>query len=1044
MQTAINKKKWVLVYFFIILAGLCIAYLIHKKTSGDYNSALERYKIKSYAEAKDVSENVRDVTNQIYQNIRTISLLPSVRNIDRYGQNLNSDGHKTIQEIYNNLASSVAVSEVYIVPHDLDPDKLDPVTKKPQEPIIMFDQLIVGRSQNNSAGYKQDLKTDPDFGLEPLEETEIYEYRLLREQLGWFKKNFPTIDKINGIKVPIISGKEVITCDNTRFSRVTKLDTDRSGLVFSVPFYGPDGTLKGSVSAIILSLALKDILPKANYALVNTAYSYAAMSKNESQTQKSYPWITQNKPDPRLLFSATIPIATNDPQSQWSLWVGYPNEQFLEKGEIIQIRNLKYSSYISLGIFVILSLTLVALVQRNVSLIKTKNLELEGKVEDRTKELKTALDLAESATKTKGEFLANMSHEIRTPMNGVLGMLDLLKDTTLSFEQQDLIDTAANSAEALLAVINDILDFSKLEAGKIQIDVIEFNLRNLIEEVCSLMASRTNAKGLELNCFIPVSLGQRWLGDPTRIRQVLVNLVGNAVKFTDQGEVSVTVIEAMADDESSMICIGVKDTGIGIAAAAQKQLFQPFTQADTSTARRFGGTGLGLSICHDLVKLMGGTIGLESELEQGSLFWFELPLKPVLHESTPSISDFAGLHALIVDDNANNRKILRHYLEHWGFVTEEVDNAPAGLHTLEASINHENAFHLILSDLHMPGMDGLTFLQAVNDNPSLSAIPRLLLSSGGLLSEEERKRLNISQSLLKPVRQSQFLDAIIYALRNTQIERPKAATAVGTSVSFVGKKLLVVEDNKVNQKVVISLLGKLGVTPTLAENGQEALTLVEQHQYDLILMDCQMPIMDGYEATRLIRASEIANNTPRVTIAALTAHAMESEREKCISVGMDDYLSKPIERHKLVDLLSRWLDNPDVNHPINDNTISQKNKMTVGIWDKNAALKRLDDDEELLVSLVEVFLSEAPARVSDLNKALEKNNLQELANAAHAIKGMGGHFCAEPMVSLAKTLEDAARTSQHIDYVYLSENLAAQATELANELKDWVGHDNKA
>ena len=758
-----SKTKWLFLDVVIILAGLFLAFLTYRKASLDYGVALTHYKINSYDEAKNVASKINDVTTNIYKNLRTISLLPSVKKIDRYGSNLDKDDHETIQQIYNNLASSVSVSEVYIVSADLEPDKLDPVTGKPEEPILMFDQLIVGRSLDKQS--KEEMAEQDVGGNEPIEEIETYEYNLMREQQKWFKMNYPSAEKIDGINVPVISGHEVITCDNSRYSIKTKRDADRSGLVFSVPFYGPDGLFKGSISAIILSHALRDILPKKDYALVNKAHSYVAMSYEAGQERKSLSWVNQNKPDPELLFSTAIPIASNDPQSQWSVWAGYPNQDFLQSREVLSIKSFEYSGYISAFGFILLCLILSTVLKRNIRLIKSKNAELEEKVEGRTRELKAAVKLAEGATKAKSEFLANMSHEIRTPMNGVLGMLDLLKDTKLSHEQSDLLETAANSAEALLGIINDILDFSKLEAGKIEIEVIEFNLHLLIEDVCALMANRAHSKGLELNCFLPVGIAQQWRGDPTRIRQVLINLIGNAVKFTDQGEVSVKIILTQSGDGVEMIRMEIRDTGVGIAPEVQARLFQPFSQADNSTARRFGGTGLGLSICYDLVKLMGGKLGLESALGQGSIFWINLPLKSAGHNAAPGISDLSGLHVLMVDDNATNRQILAHYLSHWGIRFDEAENAQVALTKLESAAKYGDSYDLLLSDLHMPVMDGYAMMQAINKNLTIADIPRLLLSSGGYLTDEERKQLKISQSLIKPVRQAQLFDAMVNAIR---------------------------------------------------------------------------------------------------------------------------------------------------------------------------------------------------------------------------------------------------------------------------------------
>ncbi len=681
--------------------------------------------------------------------------------------------------------------------------------------------------------------------------------------------------------------------------------------------------------------------------------------------------------------------------------------------------------------------------------------------------LEAARDAALQAAHTKTEFLANMSHEIRTPMNGVLGMLDLLQDTQLSREQWDLIDIAANSAESLLTIINDILDFSKLEAGKIELEQIEFNLPDLVEEVCSLLSGRAHGKGLELNCFLPTNLPLRWQGDPTRIRQVLTNLIGNAVKFTEKGEVSVKVIAPKNDntDAAPSLAIAepvpdrfsaytpslailrfeVLDTGIGITAEAQARLFQAFSQADNTTSRRYGGTGLGLSISKDLVVLMNGSIGVDSTFGQGATFWFTLPLARVDNDAPVPQANFTDKRALIVDDNATNRMILTHHLSNWGFTLSEVDSGPAAIVELEAAALRNEPYDLLLSDMQMPDMDGFALARAIIEKPAIAGTPRILLSSGCIGSEAERLASGFSQSLLKPVRQSQLFDAIIDALQHPSRKSASVVRVKEALLDYSGKRVLVVEDNKVNQKVILSQLAKFQLKPDLANNGQVALDQLEHQAYDLVFMDCQMPIMDGYEATRALREREIAaGGKSRTPVTALTAHASTGEREKCLSAGMDDYLSKPASRADLAVVLERWLGAPEVVSTPQDDAVereipspsllSEGQDIATACWDESAALKRLDDDHDLLVEMIDLFLEEAPTSVTKLAAALSQTDLLELADAAHAIKGMAGHFCAEKIISLAVTLEHDARKGADADFQSMTHDLTQATMDLVENL----------
>lgn len=653
--------------------------------------------------------------------------------------------------------------------------------------------------------------------------------------------------------------------------------------------------------------------------------------------------------------------------------------------------------------------------------------------------LEKARDMAMQASVSKSEFLANMSHEIRTPMNGVLGMLELLNDTDLSRTQSDLVETAHNSAESLLEIINDILDFSKLEAGKIEVEKVSFNLGVLIEEVCTLLARRTFTKGLELNCFLPANLNTKWMGDPMRIRQVLTNLIGNAIKFTEQGEVSVTLKPISVDNDTQLFRCEIRDTGIGIAPDVQARLFQPFTQAETATARRFGGTGLGLSICKSLVTLMGGTLGLDSTLGKGSCFWFTLPLSIDNRNHDEITIDFSGKRALVVDDNATNRMILNHYLSYWGLDVGQVENGQAALDELDLADGSNQPYDLIILDMHMPVMDGLALAGKLVDNPRFTNIPRILLSSGALIGEDQRRIYGLKYSLLKPVRQSQLFEAIADSLRVNKTEKTVHTGPEIELPDYHDKKILVVEDNKVNQKVIRGLLAKFKIDPIIADNGQLALDLLADRTFDLIFMDCQMPVLDGYETTAAIRSREQQNGFAPQIIVALTAHAVTGEREKCLAAGMDDYLSKPIRRDQLNNLLISWLDEkitdtlhkqPDPSESANQTT----NLKTASIWDEALTLRNLDGDQELLAEMIALFLVEMPQLLSCLDNAKNKNDIFELGNIAHAVKGSLSCFCANELVECASQLENAARQNKPVDFWILVDTLVRGVKNLMTNL----------
>lgn len=779
MNTRMTQRRFLhlvrtaLPFLAVGVTGLIAVSFIQARKDSEIAIARHEYILEAETAHSKAAETVQKGFVQIYQNLRTIARLPGVRSIDRHAKNFDANARQSVQEIYNNLRQNVAVSEMYIVPANFEPDAIDPSTGKPQEPIAQFDQFITQKSGPKPSDDPQvtgEAKPNADT-----EEIEIFEYRFMKKQLERFKSQFANEAAIAELNYPALSSPALITCDNSYFDKAHPNDDDRKGIVYSVPFYDTDGRLKGMVSAVILVGAISRMVPEQSpYVMRHTASNLTVPAVGFTEWRTHLDHIKHDRAEQHRIYENILPMSIPDISGRWSMWSALPNSNFWSRDTVQSSQQSASIASMLVLVLMLSMLVVVRVLQLNAKYLRVHTDELEARVATRTAELQESMRKAEAANQAKSEFLAMMTHEIRTPMNGVLGMTSVLLDTTLSPEQRRSAITIRDSAENLLHIINDVLDFSKLEAMAMQFENVAFDLQSLLSYALEIVQPRARGKNLDLRLTVSEDIDQFICSDPGRIRQVVLNLLGNAVKFTERGSVTLRVSRVAGYEDNTRLRFEVVDTGIGIPSERMDRLFQSFSQTDASMSRRYGGTGLGLAISKRIVDCMGGRIGVRSAPNQGSTFWFEMPVtsataeqiekaalridKVQVQQAVASINKLGRpLRLLVAEDNATNQLVVRSVLSKFDIFP---DFAANGIEAIEAL--QRRPYDVVLMDVHMPEMDGLTATKTIRSNPGPhSRIPIIALTANAFAEDIDLCRhAGMTSHVGKPFKTEELLVAI--------------------------------------------------------------------------------------------------------------------------------------------------------------------------------------------------------------------------------------------------------------------------------------------